>query len=132
VELIREPLMLYIEGCSSASQALKFARGIGLKGKLYLAFVLNCYRVALLRHLVLIVKLVVPRKSGRLTDVAGSLMEYVSTTTIVSIPARAAHEVSMQAILFPLWNIHSTVSLGCHSAVELSLDKMVLGPSSNQ
>jgi hypothetical protein len=30
-----------------------------------------------LRHLVLIVKFVVPRKSGRLTDVAGSLMEYV-------------------------------------------------------
>jgi hypothetical protein len=77
VEPIREPLMLYVEGCSSASQAPKFARGIGLKGKLYSAFVLNCYRVALLRHLVLIVKFVVPRKSGRLTDVAGSLMEYV-------------------------------------------------------
>jgi hypothetical protein len=27
---------------------------------------------------VLIVKFVVPRKSGRLTDVAGSLMEYVT------------------------------------------------------
>jgi hypothetical protein len=78
VEPIREPLMLYVEGCSSASQAPKFARGIGLKGKLYSAFVLNCYRVALLRHLVLIVKFVVPRKSGRLTDVAGSLMEYVT------------------------------------------------------
>jgi hypothetical protein len=62
------------------------------------------------------------------------LLRYIhsSTTTIVSIPARAAYEVSMQAILFPLWNIHSTVSPGCHSAVELPLDKMVLGPSSNQ
>jgi hypothetical protein len=69
--------MLYIKGCSSASQALKFARGIGLKGKLYSAFVLNCYRVALSRHLVLIVKLVVLRKSGQLTNVAGSLIEYV-------------------------------------------------------
>jgi hypothetical protein len=68
VELIREPLMLYVEGCSSASQAPKFARGIGFKGKLYSAFVLNCYRVAWLRRLVLIVKFVVPRKSGRLTD----------------------------------------------------------------
>jgi hypothetical protein len=70
--------MLYVEGCSSASQAPKFARGIGLKGKLYSAFVLNCYRVALLRHLVLIVKFVVLRKSSRLTNVAGSLMEYVT------------------------------------------------------
>jgi hypothetical protein len=26
VELIREPLVLYVKGCSSASQALKFAR----------------------------------------------------------------------------------------------------------
>jgi hypothetical protein len=78
VEPIREPLMLYVEGCSSASQAPKFARGIGLKGKLYSAFVLNCYRVALLRHLVLIVKFVVLRKSGWLTDVAGSLIEYVT------------------------------------------------------
>jgi hypothetical protein len=77
VEPIREPLVLYVEGCSSASQAPKFARGIGLKSKLYSAFVLNCYRVALLRHVVLIVKFVAPRKSGRLTDVAGSLMEYV-------------------------------------------------------
>jgi hypothetical protein len=78
VEPIREPLILYVGGCSSASQAPKFARGIGLKGKLYSAFVLSYYRVALLRHLVLIVKFVVPRKSGRLTDVAGSLMEYVN------------------------------------------------------
>jgi hypothetical protein len=77
VEPIREPLVLYVEGCSSASQALKFARDIGLKSELYSAFVLNCYRVALLRHVVLIVKFVAPRKSGRLTDVAGSLMEYV-------------------------------------------------------
>jgi hypothetical protein len=70
--------VLYVKGCSSASQALKFARGIVLKSKLYLAFVLNCYRVALLRHLVLIVKFVVLRKSSRLTNVAGLLIEYVS------------------------------------------------------
>jgi hypothetical protein len=78
VELIREPLVLYVEGCSSASQAPKFARGIGLKSKLYSAFVLNCYRVALLRHVVLIVKFVALRKSSQLTNVAGSLIEYVS------------------------------------------------------
>jgi hypothetical protein len=70
--------VLYVKGCSSASQALKFARGISLKSKLYSAFVLNCYRVALLRHLVLIVKFVVLRKSSRLTNVAGLLIEYVS------------------------------------------------------
>jgi hypothetical protein len=56
--------VLYVKGCSSASQAPKFARGIGLKSKLYLAFVLNCYRVALLRHIVLIVKFVALRKSS--------------------------------------------------------------------
>jgi hypothetical protein len=77
VEPIREPLMLYVEGCSSMSQALRFARGIGLKGMLYLAFVLNCYCGALLRHIVLIIKFVVLRKSGQLTNVAGSLIEYV-------------------------------------------------------
>jgi hypothetical protein len=69
--------VLYVKGCNSASQALKFARGIDLKSKLYLASILNYYRVALLRYLVLIVKFVVLRKSRRLTDVAGSLMEYV-------------------------------------------------------
>jgi hypothetical protein len=79
VELIREPLVLYVEGCSSASQAPKFARGIGLKSKLYSAFVLNCYRVALLRHVVLIVKFVALRKSGQLTNIASLLIEYVIT-----------------------------------------------------
>jgi hypothetical protein len=78
-ELIREPLVLYIKGCSSALQVPKFARGIGLKSKLYSAFVLNCYRVALLRHVVLIVKFVVLRKSSRLTNVAGSQIEYVNS-----------------------------------------------------
>jgi hypothetical protein len=77
--------VLYVKGCGSASQALKFARGIGLKSKLYLVFVLNCYRVALLRHLVLIVKFVVPRKSSRLTNVAGLLIEYVISCIIYSI-----------------------------------------------
>jgi hypothetical protein len=69
--------VLYVKGCSSASQAPKFARGIGLKSKLYLTFVLNCYRVALLRHLMLIIKFVVLRKSGQLTNVASLLIEYV-------------------------------------------------------
>jgi hypothetical protein len=56
--------VLYVKGYSSALQALKFARGIGLKSKLYLAFVLNYYYVALLRHVVLIVKFIALRKSS--------------------------------------------------------------------
>jgi hypothetical protein len=72
--------VLYVKGCSSASQASKFARGIGLKSKLYSAFVLNCYRVALLRHVVLIAKFVALRKSSQLTNIASLLIEYVIIT----------------------------------------------------
>jgi hypothetical protein len=63
-----------VEGFSSASQALKLARRIGLISKLKPAFNLNSYCVVLLRHYVTKTKLVVPRKSGRLGDVAGSVM----------------------------------------------------------
>jgi hypothetical protein len=77
--------VLYVKGCSSASQAPKFARGIGLKSEPYSAFALYCYRVALLRHLVLIVKFVVLRKSGWLTNVAGSLIEYVTQIYLLLI-----------------------------------------------
>jgi hypothetical protein len=108
VEPIREPLVFYVEGCSSASQAPKFARGIGLKSKLYLAFVLNCYRVALLRHLVLIVKFVVPRKSGRLTDVAGSLMEYV-TLNACSTNGRRSMVRSIMSVDQDRWQMRISV-----------------------
>jgi hypothetical protein len=66
-----------IEGCSSASQSLKLARLVGLKSKLKPAFVLDRYHVALLRHYVMRTKMVVLRENGRLSDMAGSVMEYV-------------------------------------------------------
>jgi hypothetical protein len=77
VESIREPLVWNVKGCSSASQALKLACYIGRKSKIKSAPFLNSYHVVLLRHYVLR-KLVVPRKSGRLDGVAGSMVEYVT------------------------------------------------------
>ena len=78
VEPIRESLVRNVKGCSSASQSLKLARFISVKSKLKSTFVLNSYRVALLRHYVIRRKLVVPRKNGRLDGLAGSMVEYVS------------------------------------------------------
>jgi hypothetical protein len=78
VESIRESLVCNIEGCSSASQSLKLARIVGLKSKLKPAFVMNRYHVALLRHYVMRIKLVVPRENGRLGGLAGSVVEYVT------------------------------------------------------
>jgi hypothetical protein len=43
----------------------------------------------------------------KVTTFCSLLLEHTkprTTTTTVPIPARAAHEVSMQAILFTLWN----------------------------
>jgi hypothetical protein len=78
MEPIREPLVFDIEGCSRASQALKLARGIGLKSKIKLTFFLNSYCAVLLRHCMLVKIRAVPRESGRLGDMTGSVMEYVS------------------------------------------------------
>ena len=69
-----------IKGYSSALQSLKLARFISVKSKLKSTFVLNSYRVALLRHYVIRRKLVVPRKNGRLDGLAGSMVEYVNTS----------------------------------------------------
>ena len=69
--------MFNVEGGSSASKASELAGIISLKCKINPAFLLSKYCVALLRHRVLMVMVVVPRKSGRLGDVAGSVMEYV-------------------------------------------------------
>jgi hypothetical protein len=77
VKPIRESLVCNTKSCSSASQSLKLARYIGLKGKLKSTFFLDSYRVALLRHYVMRRKLVVPRKNGRLDGLAGSMVEYV-------------------------------------------------------
>ena len=79
VEPIRESLVRNVKGYSSASQSLKLARFISVKSKLKPTFVLNSYRVALLRHYVIRRKLVVPRKNGRLDGLAGLMVEYVST-----------------------------------------------------
>jgi len=78
VEPIRESLVHNIKGYSSALQSLKLARFISVKSKLKSTFVLNSYRVALLRHYVIRRKLVVLRKNGRLDGLAGSMVEYVN------------------------------------------------------
>jgi hypothetical protein len=77
-----------VKGCSSASQALKLACSIGRKSKIKSAPFLNSYRVVLLRHYVLIGKLIVLRKSGRLGGVAGSVVEYVTSFTITCAKAK--------------------------------------------
>jgi hypothetical protein len=64
VEPIRESLVCNIKSYSSASQSLKLARYIGLKGKLKSTFFLDSYRIALLRHYVMRRKLVMPRKNA--------------------------------------------------------------------
>ena len=69
--------MFNVEGSSSAPYALKLARGIGLKSEINSTLFLNGYRVALLRHCVLMRRRAMPRKSGRLGGVAGSVVEYV-------------------------------------------------------
>jgi hypothetical protein len=56
--------MCNVKGCSSALQALKLARRIGLTSKLKSTFVLDSYRVVLLRHYVTRTKLLVLRKSS--------------------------------------------------------------------
>jgi hypothetical protein len=77
MEPIREPLVFDIEGCSSASQALELARSIGLKSKIKSTFFLNSYRAVSLRPCMLMGIRAMPRKSGRLGDMPGSVMEYV-------------------------------------------------------
>jgi hypothetical protein len=49
MELIREPLVFDIIGCSSALQALKFTCSIHVKSKIKSAFFLNSHRVVLLK-----------------------------------------------------------------------------------
>jgi hypothetical protein len=90
-----------VKGCRSASQAFTLTLYIGLKCKINSTIFLKGYRVVLLRHFVSRRKSVVPRKSGWLGDVAGSVMEYGSINTMMLMqPLRlwsAAH-----ALLIPL------------------------------
>jgi hypothetical protein len=71
--------MCNVKGCSSALQALKLARRIGLISKLKSAFVLDSYRVVLLRHYVTRTKLLMLRKSSQLSRLASLVVEYVSS-----------------------------------------------------
>jgi hypothetical protein len=50
---------------------------IGLESKTKSGPFLNSYCVVLLKHYMLIRKLVVPRKDGRLDSVTGSVVEYI-------------------------------------------------------
>jgi hypothetical protein len=56
--------MRNVKSCSSALQALKLARRIGLISKLKSAFVLDSYYVVLLRYYAIRTKLLVLRKSS--------------------------------------------------------------------
>lgn len=78
VDAIREPLVFDVKGGSSASEASKLARTVSLDRKVNPAFLLISHRVIVLRHTMLKVKLVVPRKSGRLGGLAVSVMVYVN------------------------------------------------------
>ena len=53
------------------------ARGISVKSKINSTFFLNGYRVTLLRYYILIRISTILRKSSRLANIAGSLIEYV-------------------------------------------------------
>ena len=53
------------------------AGSIGNKGKFNSAFSVGCYRVALLRHVALNEKLIMPSKTGSGDDVARVMMVYV-------------------------------------------------------
>jgi hypothetical protein len=64
MELIRESLVCNVEGFSSALQALKLARRIGLISKLKPSFILDSYCVMLLRYYIIRTKFVVLRKSS--------------------------------------------------------------------
>jgi hypothetical protein len=56
--------MCNVKGCSSALQALKLARRIGLISKLKSTFILDSYCVVLLRYYVIRTKLLMLRKSS--------------------------------------------------------------------
>ena len=77
VGAIRKPLIGHVEQLGSASEATKLASVKGLKSKNNFTFSLCISRVALLGHIVLSVKVVVPRESGRLGGLAGSVVLYV-------------------------------------------------------
>ena len=78
--------MFNVKGCSSALKALELARFISLKCKINPTFLLSKYYVALLRHLVLIVIVVVLSKSSRLNSMAVSIVQYVIFKGLVYKP----------------------------------------------
>jgi hypothetical protein len=73
-----------VKGCSSALQALKLAYYIGRKSNTKSTPFLISYRVMLLRHYVLIGKLIVPRKSGRLGGGIRYIIYYFTRVKIIS------------------------------------------------
>jgi hypothetical protein len=74
-----------VKGSSSALQSLKLARYIGLKSKLKSTFILDRYRVALLRHCLIRRKLVVLRENSQLDSLASSIVEHVNYLNCCSL-----------------------------------------------
>jgi hypothetical protein len=76
--------MFNAKDCSSAPQTLQLACFIGISSKIRFALFLNSYHVVLLRHYMLMRKLVVPRKSGRLGGgIRYLILSFVEMTGIV-------------------------------------------------
>lgn len=75
--------MFDIKGSSSALEASKLARTVGLDRKVNPIFLLINYHIIILRHTMLKVKLVILRKSSCLSSLATLVIVYVSTTFIL-------------------------------------------------
>jgi hypothetical protein len=74
---VRESLIRYVKGSSSALYGLKLARLETLKGKVNSTFLLVYKILSLLRHTNMKIDQVCQDKSGRLGSVAGSVVLYV-------------------------------------------------------
>jgi hypothetical protein len=74
---VRESLMRYVEGSSSASYSLKLARLEALKAKVNSTFLLIYKILRLLRHTKVKMDQVCQDQSGRLGGVAGSVVLYL-------------------------------------------------------
>jgi hypothetical protein len=74
---VRESLIRYVKGSSSASYGLKLARLETLKGKVNSTFLLVYKILSLLRHTNVKMDQVCQDKSGRLGSMAGSVVLYV-------------------------------------------------------
>jgi hypothetical protein len=79
---VRESLIRYVKGSSSASYGLKLARLETLKGKVNSTFLLVYKILSLLRYTNVKMDQVCQDKSSRLGSVAGSVVLYVNMSEL--------------------------------------------------